>query len=134
MMGYSKIQSLSPLQFLYQHYPSTAFDNALQIHRHYCEAANRSFQALLQQGFPTEQANCVDNSNRDTACGVSLVYRCYSCSFNMAGGRTTLIERSLMYHAFEKLLKNCKLQKFKEDVLVDVGFPSALHQHAYFTT
>jgi hypothetical protein len=47
--------------------------------------------ALLQQGFPTGQANCVDNSS-DTAYGVVRVYRCHPCSFNMAGGCTTLIK------------------------------------------
>jgi hypothetical protein len=58
----------------------------------------------LQHGFPTEQANCVDN-NRDRDCGIGLVYRCYSSSFNVAGGCTALIKRSLVYHAYEKPFK-----------------------------
>jgi hypothetical protein len=60
--------------------------------------------ALLQQGFPTGQANCVDNSS-DTACGVGRVCRCHPCSFNVAGACTALIKRSLVYHAYEKLFK-----------------------------
>jgi hypothetical protein len=60
--------------------------------------------STLQHGFPTEQANCVDN-NRDRACGIGLVYRCYSCSFNMPDGCTALIKRRLVYHAYGKPFK-----------------------------
>jgi hypothetical protein len=61
-------------------------------------------QAPLQHGFPTEQPNCVDNSS-DTACGVGRVYRCHWCSFDVAGGCTALIKKSLVYHAYEKVFK-----------------------------
>jgi hypothetical protein len=61
----------------------------------------------LQQDFPTGQANCAANSS-DTAGGVGSVYRCHSCFFNVAGGCTTLIKGSLVFHAYEKLFKELR--------------------------
>jgi hypothetical protein len=87
--------------------------------------------SLLQQVFPTEQANLKDSSS-DTAFDAGRVYCCHSCSFNMAVGCTSLIKRSLVYHAYEKLKKD-KSQNCKTNVFEGVGFPSALYQKAYFT-
>jgi hypothetical protein len=82
----------------------------------------------LQQDFLTGQANCVANSS-DRACGVGRVYRCHSCSFNVAGGCTTLIKGSLVYHAYEKIFKRvADNRNMKRTWHQDVGFKSYLYR------
>jgi hypothetical protein len=106
-----KIQLLSPLQFLYVQYPSTASDSILQILPIAVTqkiVPSWKVRDVLQQGFPTGHANCIDSSS-DTACGVGRVYRCCSLFYNVAGGCTTLIKRSFVCHVYEQLLQ--ELQK-----------------------
>jgi hypothetical protein len=107
MLLFCKIQFLSPLQFLYVQYPSTASDNILQIPPIAVTqkiVPSWKVRDVLQQGFPTGQANCTDSSS-DTACGVGRVYRCCSWSFKVAGGCTTLIKRSFVCHMYEQPYK-----------------------------
>jgi menaquinone-dependent protoporphyrinogen IX oxidase len=56
------------------------------------------------KSFPQSEQTAL-TTTAVTACGVRLVYRCYSCCCNMAGGCTALIKRSLVYHASERLFK-----------------------------
>jgi hypothetical protein len=42
------------------------------------------------------------------ACGVGRVYHCHCCYFDVAGGCTALIKRSLVYHAYKKVFKELR--------------------------
>jgi hypothetical protein len=61
-------------------------------------------RAVLQQVFPIEQATFIEN-NSNTACGVDRFSSSNSISFNVPGGCTTLIKRSLVYHAYGQPFK-----------------------------
>jgi len=66
-------------------------------------------QQFCSNAFPQSEQTVLTGAG--TACGVGLVYRWYSCCCNVAGGCTTLIERSLVCHAYEKLLKELQTEE-----------------------